>query len=236
MTDPAPRFRDKPVSFVRRSGRMSDAQERAWQDLSAHYVIDVERDAAATSVRPGTQIAPGAVFGRRAPLVVEIGSGAGDQVVHAAAENPGTDFIALEVWRPGIAQTISKAVHAGVTNVRLIEIDASEALDRLFAPGSVAEVWTFFPDPWPKSKHHKRRLVQPGFAEVVASEATPVVIETRPEPEPVAEVAAEPAALAEQPVAEVPASEAAPAVEAAAEAPSGATAEEIGRASCRERV
>ncbi|MBD4204916.1 tRNA (guanine-N7)-methyltransferase, partial [Xanthomonas citri pv. citri] len=69
--------------------------------------------------------------------------------------------------------TISKAVHAGVTNVRLIEIDASEALDRLFAPGSVAEVWTFFPDPWPKSKHHKRRLVQPGFAEVVADVLVP---------------------------------------------------------------
>ena len=109
MTDPAPRFRDKPVSFVRRSGRMSDAQERAWQDLSAHYVIDVERDAAATSVRPGTQIAPGVVFGRRAPLVVEIGSGQGHAIVHAASTSPERDFLAVEVFRAGLARTMLDA-------------------------------------------------------------------------------------------------------------------------------
>ena len=160
-------------SFTRRGGRMPERHHRALADHSGQYVIDVPRKEASTEPIDGYHVDMEQVFGRTAPLVVEIGSGAGDQVVHAAAENPGTDFIALEVWRPGIAQTISKAVHAGVTNVRLIEIDASEALDRLFAPGSVAEVWTFFPDPWPKSKHHKRRLVQPGFAEVVADVLVP---------------------------------------------------------------
>ncbi len=80
-TEPAPRYRDKPVSFVRRSGRMSDAQERAWAELSPRYVIEVQRDAAATSILPGTTIAPAEVYGRTAPLIVEIGSGQGHAIV-----------------------------------------------------------------------------------------------------------------------------------------------------------
>lgn len=147
MTDPAPRFRDKPVSFVRRSGRMSDAQERAWQDLSAHYVIDVERDAAATSVRPGTQIAPGVVFGRRAPLVVEIGSGQGHAIVHAASTSPERDFLAVEVFRAGLARTMLDADRAGATNLRLVEANAPEVLEHLLPEGSVDELWIFFPTP-----------------------------------------------------------------------------------------
>lgn len=168
MTDPAPRFRDKPVSFVRRSGRMSDAQERAWQDLSAHYVIDVERDAAATSVRPGTQIAPGVVFGRRAPLVVEIGSGQGHAIVHAASTSPERDFLAVEVFRAGLARTMLDADRAGATNLRLVEANAPEVLEHLLPEGSVDELWIFFPDPWHKAKHNKRRLVAPAFPPLAA--------------------------------------------------------------------
>lgn len=160
-------------SFTRRGGRMPERHHRALADHGAHYVLDVPRKPGSTEPVGGYRVDVEGEFGRTGPLVVEIGSGAGDQIVHAAAAHPETNFIALEVWRPGIAQTISKAVHAGVTNVRLIEIDASEALDRLFAPGSVDEVWTFFPDPWPKSKHHKRRLVQPAFAETVADVLVP---------------------------------------------------------------
>lgn len=168
MTDPAPRFRDKPVSFVRRSGRMSDAQERAWQDLSAHYVIDVERDAAATSVRPGTQIAPDVVFGRRAPLVVEIGSGQGHAIVHAASTSPERDFLAVEVFRAGLARTMLDADRAGATNLRLVEANAPEVLEHLLPEGSVDELWIFFPDPWHKAKHNKRRLVAPAFPPLAA--------------------------------------------------------------------
>ena len=163
-----PRPLARTRSFTRRGGRMPERHHRALEDHSDQYVIDVPRKPGSTEPVDGYRVDVAAEFGRDADLIVEIGSGAGDQVVHAASENPDKNFIALEVWRPGIAQTISKAVHAGVTNVRLIEIDASEALDRLFEPGTVNEVWTFFPDPWPKSKHHKRRLVQLGFADVVA--------------------------------------------------------------------
>lgn len=168
-----PRPLARTRSFTRRGGRMPERHHRALSDNGEQYVLDVPRKPGTTQPVDGFRLDIAEVFGRRAKLVVEIGSGAGDQIVHAALEHPETDFIALEVWRPGIAQTISKAVHAGVTNVRLIEIDASEALDRLFAPGSVDEVWTFFPDPWPKTKHHKRRLVQLGFADVVADVLVP---------------------------------------------------------------
>lgn len=166
--DIGPRPLARTRSFTRRGGRMPERHHRAMSDHADAYVIDVPRKPGSTEPIDGYRVDVEAEFGRVAPLIVEIGSGAGDQIVHAAKENPGTNYIALEVWRPGIAQTISKAVHDGVTNVRLIEIDASEALDRLFEPGTVDEVWTFFPDPWPKSKHHKRRLVQLHFAEVVA--------------------------------------------------------------------
>ena len=171
--DIGPRPLARTRSFTRRGGRMPERHHRALDDHGAQYVIDVPRKPGSTEPVDGYRVDVDAEFGRRAPLIVEIGSGAGDQIVYAASENPDVNFIALEVWRPGIAQTISKAVHAGVTNVRLIEIDASEALDRLFVPGTVSEVWTFFPDPWPKSKHHKRRLVQLGFAEVVADVLVP---------------------------------------------------------------
>lgn len=171
--DIGPRPLARTRSFTRRGGRMPERHHRAMDDHGQQYVIDVPRKPGSTEPIDGYVVDVAAEFGRLAPLIVEIGSGAGDQIVHAAKENPDTNFIALEVWRPGIAQTISKAVHEGVTNVRLIEIDASEALDRLFTPGTVSEVWTFFPDPWPKSKHHKRRLVQLGFADIVADVLVP---------------------------------------------------------------
>lgn len=107
-------------------------------------------------------------FGRVAPLIVEIGGGAGDCIVEAAAAQPELDFLGIEVWRPGVAQTIAKAVHRQVTNLRLVQADALPAVQTFLAQGSVQEVWTFFPDPWPKTKHHKRRLVQDGFADAVA--------------------------------------------------------------------
>ncbi|MFT4051804.1 MAG: tRNA (guanosine(46)-N7)-methyltransferase TrmB [Microbacterium sp.] len=165
---PERRFRDRPVSFVRRSGRMSDAQERAWVELAPRYLIEVERDAAATSVRPGNAIDPASVYGRAAPLVVEIGSGQGHAIVHAAAARPDTDFLAVEVFRAGLARTMLDADRAGIRNLRLVEANAPEVLEHLLPEASVDQVWIFFPDPWHKAKHNKRRLVAPAFPPLAA--------------------------------------------------------------------
>lgn len=164
----ARRFREAPVSFVRRSGRMSDGQERAWSELSAVYAIDVERARAATSVRPGRVIDPAEVYGRSAPLIVEIGSGQGHAIVHAAASRPEVDFLAVEVFRAGLARTMLDADRAGVRNLRLVEANAPEVLEHLLPEASVDEVWVFFPDPWHKSKHNKRRLIAPAFPPIAA--------------------------------------------------------------------
>ena len=167
MTEPT-RYRDRPVSFVRRSGRMTDGQERAWSDLAPRFLIDAPRDAAATSIRSGSAIDPAAVWGRAAPLVVEIGSGQGHAIVHAAASAPGTDFLAIEVFQAGLARTMLDADRAGIDNLRLIEANAPEALAHLLPAASVDELWIFFPDPWHKSKHTKRRLVTAEFAILAA--------------------------------------------------------------------
>ncbi|MDR7189208.1 tRNA (guanine-N7-)-methyltransferase [Microbacterium sp. BE35] len=174
MTNPAtpapePRtFREKPVSFVRRSGRMSDAQERAWSELAPRYVIEVPRDRAATSILPDSEIDPATVWGRDAPLVVEIGSGQGHAIVHAATSRPDTDFLAIEVFRAGLARTMLDADRAGARNLRLVEANAPEVLQHLLPEASVDELWIFFPDPWHKKKHTKRRLVAAGFGAIAA--------------------------------------------------------------------
>lgn len=164
----APRFRDKPVSFVRRSGRMSDGQERAWNDLSPFYAIDAPRGEAVTSVRPGSVVDLDEVYGRRAPRIVEIGSGQGHAIVHAAAADPETDFLAVEVFRAGLARTMLDADRAGIRNLRLVEANAPEVLEHLLPEASIDELWIFFPDPWHKSKHNKRRLIAPGFPALAA--------------------------------------------------------------------
>lgn len=152
---------------------MPPRHHRALAEHGHAYLIDVPLLGHGSTVVPGRRLDLAEHFGRSAPVIVEIGSGAGDCVVAAAAQQPEVDFLALEVWRPGLAQTIAKAVHAGVRNIRLIEADAAQALGELVAPGALREVWTFFPDPWPKKKHHKRRLVTPEFAEVVATALEP---------------------------------------------------------------
>ena len=167
-TASVPRYRDKPVSFVRRSGRMSEAQDRAWEELSPRYLLPVARDAASTSVLPGSAIDPATVFGRSAPLVVEIGSGQGHAIVHAASTTPGTDFVAVEVFRAGLARTMLDADRAAADNLRLVEANAPEVLEHLLPEASVDELWVFFHDPWHKAKHNKRRLIAPAFVPIAA--------------------------------------------------------------------
>jgi tRNA (guanine-N7-)-methyltransferase len=147
---------------------MSEAQERAWVELAPRYVIEAPRDSAATSIRPGATIDPVAVWGREAPLVVEIGSGQGHAIVHAATSNPASDFLAIEVFRAGLARTMLDAERAGAHNLRLVEANAPEVLQHLLPEASVDELWVFFPDPWHKKKHTKRRLVTPEFTAIAA--------------------------------------------------------------------
>lgn len=167
MSSDAPRFRDHPVSFVRRGGRMSDAQERAWAELGGVYRFDVPRDAASTSVHPDAVFDPEAEFGRTAPLVVEIGSGQGHAIVHAASTRPDEDFLAVEVYVGGLARTMLDAERAGVRNLRVVEANAPEVLETLLPEGSADEVWIFFSDPWHKKRHHKRRMIREGFGTTV---------------------------------------------------------------------
>jgi tRNA (guanine-N7-)-methyltransferase len=161
-------FREEPVSFVRRSGRMSEAQERAFAELAPFYLFDVARDVAFTSVHPEARLEPVSVYGRTAPLTVEIGSGQGHAIIAAATSRPETDFLAVEVFRAGLARTMLDADKAGVRNLRLVEANAPEVLSTLLPEAAASEVWIFFPDPWHKKRHTKRRLVRPGFPETAA--------------------------------------------------------------------
>ncbi len=161
-------FRDKPVSFVRRSGRMTPSQERAWQQHRQKYVLEVPQGAAATSVAEGERRDPTQIFGREAPLVVEVGSGQGHAILHASAARPDTNFLAIEVFRAGLARTMIRAELAGTENLRLAEVNAPELLEKFLTPESVDELWVFFPDPWAKVRHQKRRLVDADFAGVAA--------------------------------------------------------------------
>jgi tRNA (guanine-N7-)-methyltransferase len=166
--DDPPRYRREPVSFTRRGGRLTEKQQSAWDELAEAYVLDVPRAGPSTSVDPGWRVDPAATFGREAPLVVEIGSGRGENVVAAAERHPDRNFLALEVWVPGVAQTLVQVRATGVTNVRLAVANAPETMATALEPGSVHELWTWFPDPWHKARHHKRRLVTVPFTELVA--------------------------------------------------------------------
>jgi len=173
-----PRPLARTRSFTRRGGRMlKDSHQAAWDRYADALVLDVPRPHGAdgsTGVDPAYRIDPEEVFGRTAPLVIEIGSGSGDALVHAATERPEWDFIALEVWRPGIGHAMAKMDKGEpLTNVRFVEADAALALQTLLPPGCAREVWTFFPDPWPKTRHHKRRLVSAEFASTVADLVRP---------------------------------------------------------------
>jgi tRNA (guanine-N7-)-methyltransferase len=163
----------RPVSFVRRGTRLQGRRRAAWEEHSGRWAIDVPRHVANTSVHPDYSFDAEAEFGRQAPLIVEIGSGLGEAVCHAAEENPDKDFLAVEVYTPGLANTMIKINSRGLTNVRVVEANAPEVLATMLPPGSVSELWVFFPDPWHKSRHHKRRLIQPEFAELAAKALKP---------------------------------------------------------------
>jgi tRNA (guanine-N7-)-methyltransferase len=154
------------LSYSRRGSRFTPTQARAWEEHHERWVIP---DAAVDE--PGFRRS--AWFGRDAPLIVEIGSGVGEATAALAAARPDHDVLALEVWRPGVADTLWKLAEAGADNVRLCSVDAVWVLEHLVGPDELAELWTFFPDPWPKTRHHKRRLVDARFAALAASRLAP---------------------------------------------------------------
>jgi tRNA (guanine-N7-)-methyltransferase len=167
--DVSEQFRRGTVSFVRRDDRLRPRLQRTWDAHHEMWVLDVPRVQASMSVAPGYLLDPVRDFGRVAPLVVEIGSGTGDAVVQGAQARPDTNFLAVEVYRPGLAATVAKIVRHDLTNVRLVQADAVQVLKHMLEQGSVTEIWVFFADPWHKNRHHKRRLVNPGFADLAAS-------------------------------------------------------------------
>jgi tRNA (guanine-N7-)-methyltransferase len=166
-------FQRGSVSFVRRESRLGPQVQRDWDEHYETLVIDVPRAQASMSVAPGFEFDAAREFGREAPLVVEIGSGTGDAVVQGALSRPGTNFLAVEVYGTGLAATVTKILHHNLTNVRLVHADAVQVLKHMLRPQSVAELWIFFADPWHKQRHHKRRLVTPAFADLVASRLAP---------------------------------------------------------------
>ncbi|MCL4316036.1 MAG: tRNA (guanosine(46)-N7)-methyltransferase TrmB [Gammaproteobacteria bacterium] len=149
----------RPIrSYVLRQGRMTRAQQLALDTLWQRYGVE-------------PQAAPldfDALFGRRAPRVLEIGFGAGDALLAAAAAHPENDYLGIEVHRPGVGSLLRRLDAQGIANVRVICHDAVEVLQRAIPDASLSAVHVFFPDPWPKRRHHKRRLVQPAFAELAA--------------------------------------------------------------------
>jgi tRNA (guanine-N7-)-methyltransferase len=145
-------------SFVRRAGRLTDSQKRALEDLGPAFLIDYS---------PGL-LSFAELFGRDAPVVLEIGFGNGETLVEQAAQDADRDFIGIEVHEPGVGHCLLKAEAAGVGNLRVIMHDAVEVLANQVPPASLDRLNLYFPDPWPKKRHHKRRIVQDAFIELVA--------------------------------------------------------------------
>ncbi len=156
MSDPAhPRA---IRSFVTRSGRITSAQERALQELWPKYGVEL-------GVAP---LDLGALFGRRARRVAEIGFGNGDNLLALAASRPEEDFLGIEVHRPGVGRLLLQLKERGLGNVRVACHDAVEMLERYLGGECLDEILILFPDPWPKKRHHKRRLIQPPFVALLA--------------------------------------------------------------------
>lgn len=144
-------------SFVLRQGRFTPAQQRAFGELWPRFGLDYQ----------GTQRDFDAVFGRSAPRVMEIGFGNGDALRFAATLDPGRDYIGIEVHAPGVGRLLNALDADAAAHVRLYHHDAVEVLTHEVADGSLDEVRVYFPDPWHKKRHNKRRLLQPAFADLV---------------------------------------------------------------------
>jgi len=150
-------------SFVLRQGRMTEAQTRACEELLPRFGIPYS---------PAT-LDLDAAFGRVAPKILEIGFGMGETTAAIAQAHPDNDYLAIEVHLPGVGSLLQRVRDLALANVRIIRHDAVEVLEHMIAPSSLDGVHIFFPDPWPKKRHHKRRLVQPPLVHLLATRMKP---------------------------------------------------------------
>ena len=146
-------------SFGSGRGRVTRAQQRAYEEDLPRYAVPFQ----------GHPIEPAACFGRDAPLVLEIGFGMGETTAAIAQAHPGLNFLAVEVFGAGIGSLAMRLARLNLGNVRIVEHDAVEVVRDMLAPGSLAAAHIFFPDPWPKARHHKRRLIAAPFVASLAS-------------------------------------------------------------------
>lgn len=155
MSDPenTPQSVHRIRSFVRRAGRTTVGQARALQELAPRYIVPYAPRVLDLD----------ATFGRAAPTILEIGFGMGEATAHIAALMPERNFLCCEVHDPGVGALLMRIEERGLANVRIVKHDAVEVIDHMLAPAALAGVHIFFPDPWHKARHNKRRLVQPGF-------------------------------------------------------------------------
>jgi tRNA (guanine-N7-)-methyltransferase len=150
-------------SFVRRAGRTTTAQARAFDELGPGFLLPF-----AAAPLDFT-----AAFGRDAPVILEIGFGMGEATAHIAALMPDKNFLCCEVHEPGVGALLKRIGEQGLGNVRIVAHDAVEVLDQMLEPQSLAGIHIFFPDPWHKLRHNKRRLIQPPFVTRLASRLQP---------------------------------------------------------------
>lgn len=142
---------------------MSAAQQRALDELAPRFSIPFVREPLDCT----------RVFGRRAPCVLEIGFGMGETTAAIAREQPDVDFIAIDVHGPGVGSLLKRIGELSLSNVRVIRHDAIDVVDAMIVEASLAGIHVFFPDPWPKKRHHKRRLLQPAFVQALAKRLVP---------------------------------------------------------------
>ena len=150
-------------SFVRRTGRTTVGQAKALETLGPQYLLPYQ-------ARP---IEPAEVFGRKAPTILEIGFGMGEATAHIAQLMPERNFLCCEVHEPGVGALLKRIGDLGLANIRIVKHDAVEVLDHMLAPASLDGVHIFFPDPWHKLRHHKRRLIQPPLVAKLVSRLKP---------------------------------------------------------------
>ncbi len=162
--DIRPEFKKKSIrSFVVRAGRMTEGQRRAFERYWLHYGL---------SLRDG-RVDWSVVFGRSAPVVLEIGFGMGDSLLAMCLAEPDKDFVGVEVHPPGVGRLMNNAAEVGVDNLRIYMADATDVLDDCISKDSLDRIQIYFPDPWPKKKHHKRRIIQPPFVEKLRDKLAP---------------------------------------------------------------
>ena len=147
-------------TYVLRAGRMTDAQEKAYEELSARWCIPFDENVKLNFVD---------IFGNTNPIVIEIGFGMGDATAELAESNPEINYLGIEVHTPGVGKLLNEIKRRNLTNLYIIEYDAMEVLEKMVADKSVNGFHIFFPDPWPKKRHHKRRMVQRPRTNLIAS-------------------------------------------------------------------